>query len=280
MSNEPSNQGPSTQEPSTGGPYGVEVLAFGPHPDDVELFCGGTLLRLADLGHRTGVVDLTRGELASQGTPEERAQEAEASSRILGLTFRENLGLPDGFVFPWSGYEAPAEEAARSHLGKAVEVLRRHRPELVLLPWIEERHPDHAAAGVLLTKALFFAGLGKFQTEPAHERFVPRQVLYYELRHRMTPTFILDTSQAADRKRQAIACFGSQVRRRAGGVPTLVSSPRALEAIEARDRFYGSMIGATHGEPLRAPNVPGLVDPVAHFRQNPFSEAHFFEALR
>lgn len=271
--------GVSVAGTSEGGPYGVDVLAFGPHPDDVELFCGGTLIRLRDFGHTTGVVDLTCGELASRGTVEERAREAEAAGKILGLSFRENLGLPDGFIHPWSGYESP-ESMSGSHLGRIVEVIRRRRPEIVLIPWIEERHPDHAAAGVLLTKALFFAGLRKFQTEPEADRFVPRQVLYYQLRHRMTPTFVMDTSAAAERKREAIACYGSQVAPRPDAPPTLIGSPRALEAIETRDRYYGTMIGTSHGEPLRAPNVPGIVDPVAHFRQNPFSEAHAFEALR
>ena len=308
----------------SGDGYGVEVLAFGPHPDDVELFCGGTMLRFAELGYRTGVVDLTRGELGSRGTAELRAQEAQAAARVLGLQFRENLGLPDGFVFPWSGFEAPHDRAAESHLGRVVEVLRRRRPEVVLLPWIEERHPDHAAAGILLTKAVYFAGLRRFETRPAQERFVPRQVLYYELRHRMTPTFVMDTSPVVDRKRAAIACYGSQVHAGAGGSSqarsagarsdagagaraaapgphpgelgpqsqsrpgdgsqvgprTLISSPLALEALEARDRYYGAMIGVRSGEPLRAPNMLGLVDPIAHFRANPFTEAHFFEALR
>lgn len=260
--------------------YGVNVLAFGPHPDDVELFCGGTLIRLAELGHTTGVVDLSRGELASNGTPEERAEETEKASAVLGLQFRENLGLPDGFIHPWSGYEAPEERAFRSQLGKVVEAIRRHRPELVLIPWLEERHPDHVAASELLTKAIFFAGLKKFETAPASLRFVPRQVLYYSMRHRMPASFVMDTSAAAARKREAIECYASQVKRREGSAPTLVSSPRALEAVEARDRYYGSMIGTSHGEPLRVVNTPGLVDPVAHFRANPFSEAHAFEGLR
>lgn len=258
--------------------YGVDTLAFAPHPDDAELFCGGTLLRLRALGHSTAIIDLTRGELATHGTPETRAKEAEASSKILGLSFRENLGLPDGFVFPWSGYEAPAEDAQRSQLGKVVEALRRTRPELVLLPWIEERHPDHAAAGALLTKAVFFAGLRKFDT--GQERFVPRQVLYYELRHRMTPSFVVDTSSVIETKREAIRCFSSQVQRPAGDTPTLIGSPRALEALDARDRYYGAMIGTSHAEPLRSPTTLGLVDPVAHFRANPFREAFVFEALR
>lgn len=250
--------------------YGVDVLAFGPHPDDVELFCGGVLIRLADLGHTTGVVDLTRGEMASNGTPEERATEAEAASRILNVSFRENLGLPDTGLDPGS----------REQLARIVEVIRRRRPELVLVPWVEERHPDHVAAAELVTKAAYFAGVRKFETDPPSNRFVPRQVLHYQLRHRMTPTFVVDTSAAQERKLAAIRCYASQVTRRPGDAPTLISSSRAIDSIDARDRYVGSLIGVAHGEALRAVRVPGLVDPVAHFRQNPFDEAHAFEPTR
>jgi bacillithiol biosynthesis deacetylase BshB1 len=250
--------------------YDIDVLAFGPHPDDVELFCGGTLVRLADLGHTTAVVDLTRGERASHGTLEERERETEAASAILGLRWRENLRLPDTGLDP----------ASREQLTACVEVIRRRRPEIVLVPWIEERHPDHAAAGALLGKAVFYAGVRKVETEPPSGRFVPRQVLYYPMRHRFTPSFVVDTSEAAARKAQAVACYASQVGRRPGDDPTLISAPGAYEAIEARDRYYGSLIGARHGEALRAPNVLGLVDPVRHFRDNPFTEAHAFEPLR
>lgn len=250
--------------------YGCDLLAFGPHPDDVELFCGGTLIRAHDLGHSTGVIDLSRGELASHGTPELRAQEAAAASGVMGLSLRENLGLPDGGI----------DAASREQLEKVVEALRRHRPELVLVPWMEERHPDHVATSELLTRAVFFAGLRKFTTGGATERHVPRQLLYYAMRHRMTPSFVVDTSAAWARKAQAIACHASQVQRQAGQDATLVSSPRALEALEARDRYYGSMLGVRHGEPLRSASMLGLGDPVAHFRSNPFSEAHAFEALK
>lgn len=250
--------------------YGVDVLAFGPHPDDVELFCGGTVIRLGELGYSTAVVDLTRGERASHGSPEERERETAAASAELGLAFRDNLGLPDTEV-------APSHE----QIAAVVGVLRRRRPELVLAPWVEDRHPDHGAAGVLITRAVYFAGVRRFAPE-AGERFVPRQLLYYAMRHRLTPSFIVDTSAAAAKKARAIACYASQISRRGSGAdgdPTLISSPRATLAIEARDRYYGSMIGTSHGEPLRSPNVPGLVDPVRQFRDNPFSEAHAFEPL-
>lgn len=248
--------------------YGCDALAFGPHPDDVELFCGGTMLRLAELGYATGVVDLTRGERASQGSPEERAREAAAAAAVLGLGFRDNLELPD------TGLASTPDQ-----LAAVVGALRRRRPELVLVPWLEDRHPDHGAAGALVTRAVYFAGVRRYAPEHG-ERFVPRQVLYYAMRHRMTPSFIVDTSTVAARKAAAIACYASQVTRRGpDAVATLISSPRAVEAIDARDRYYGSMIGASHGEPVRSPNVPGLVDPIRQFRDNPFAEAHAFEPL-
>jgi bacillithiol biosynthesis deacetylase BshB1 len=259
---------PADSERASTSTYGVDVLAFGAHPDDVEIFCGGTLIRLADLGYATAVIDLSRGEAASNGTPEERAKEAEAASRILGLRLRENLGLPDTGIDPTD----------RAQLVAAVEAIRRHRPEILLLPWIEDRHPDHAAAAALLTRAAYFAGVKNFA--PGSDRFVPRQVLYYAMRHRMPPTFVLDTTAAAERKMQAIACYRSQVVRRAGHVPTLLSSSLSLQAIDARDRYTGSLIGVAHGEALRMANVPGLVDPVRFFRENAFPEAFAFEPLR
>jgi bacillithiol biosynthesis deacetylase BshB1 len=241
--------------------YGIDVLAFGAHPDDVELFCGGTVIRLGELGHTTAVADLTRGEKATQGTPEERAREADAASFELGILFRDNAELPD------TGLAAVPEQIAR-----VVAILRRRRPELVLAPWHEDRHPDHVEASRLVTRAVFFAGVAKFAPD-AGERFVPRQLLYYALRYRMTPSFVVDTSSVAARKTKAIACYASQLARG----ETLIGSGTAMAAIEARDRYYGSMIGTTHGEPLRTVAMPGLVDPVRHFRDNPFANAHAFE---
>jgi bacillithiol biosynthesis deacetylase BshB1 len=251
--------------------YGIDVLAFGPHPDDVEIFCGGVMITLADRGYRTGIVDLSRGELASQGTVDERANEAEAAAKVMSLTLRENLGLPDGFIDGTP--DSP-------HLPIAVAAVRRHRPELLLLPWIEERHPDHVAASELMTRAVFLAGLRKFESPGEEGAFAPRQVLYYEMRHRLPPSFIVDTSKAWERKARAIACHGSQVTRRDAVGSTLISSPLAIDAIEARDRHRGSAIGVSHGEALHCRQTLGLVDPVAHFRANPFSDAHAFENPR
>jgi bacillithiol biosynthesis deacetylase BshB1 len=256
---------------STETTFGIDALAFGPHPDDVEIFCGGVLITLADLGYRTGIVDLSRGELSSQGSVDERAREAEAAAKVMGLAVRENLGLPDGSIDP---------SPASPHLPIAVASIRRHRPELLLVPWIEERHPDHEAASALLTRAAFFSSLRKFATPSGEAPFAPRWVLYYEMRHRLTPSFIVDTSKAWERKARAIACHASQVTRRDASAATLISSPLAIEAIEARDRYRGSAIGVRHGEALFSPRTIGLVDPVAHIRANPFTQAHAFEAPR
>jgi bacillithiol biosynthesis deacetylase BshB1 len=255
--------------------FGIDVLAFGPHPDDVELFCGGTLLRLRELGHSTAIVDLSRGELASAGTPELRAQEALAAAALMQLSFRDNLGLPDGGI----------DAGSRQQLDAVVSVLRAHKPELVLVPDSRERHPDHVATSELVTKALFFAGLRKYEGatlghDTRHTRYVPRQVLYYAMRYRMTPSFVMDTSSVWERKLAAIACHASQVNRPSGGDATLVSSPDMLHALAARDAYYGSMIGVRYGEPLRSASMLGLADPVAHFRANAFGQPHAFEDER
>jgi bacillithiol biosynthesis deacetylase BshB1 len=250
--------------------FGVDVLAFGPHPDDVELFCGGTLLRMRELGHSTAVVDMSRGELASAGTPELRAKEAEAAAALMQLSFRDNLGLPDGGI----------DASSREQLDRVVSVLRARRPELVLVPYSQERHPDHVATSELITKALFFAGLRKHHIGEAHgssERHVPRQVLYYAMRHRMPPSFVIDTSSVWDRKLAAIACHASQVNRPAGGDATLISSPDTLHALAARDAYYGSLIGVRYGEPLRSASMLGMRDPLAYFRDHAFGPAHAFE---
>lgn len=261
--------------------YGLDVLAFGPHPDDVELFCGGLLARMVDLGYRTGIVDLTRGEKSSRGTPETRAAETDAASRALGLTLRENLGLPDAWVSPWGGFEAPEDERSRTApVARVVEVLRRLRPELVLVPWEQERHPDHEATSALVTRALFFASVRKFETEPPGAPFTPRQVLYYPLRHLAEPSLVVDVSAAWERKMEAVRCYASQVQPRAEGPQTLVGSPLSLSSLEARDRFYGAQIGVTHGEPYVARETLGLVDPVEHFRRNSFARPLFFPHRR
>lgn len=249
----------------------MHVLVFGPHPDDAELFCGGLLASMAMRGYRTAVVDLTRGERASAGTPEQRAGETTHASAVLGLIHRECLGLPDTGIDPWDGVD-PARRAG-SQLGLAVACIRRLRPELVVVPHTEARHPDHAAAGALLLKALFYAGVrGFLDSTPTH---TPRQVLAYPERIDVAPSLVVDISAVADRKMEAIRCYRSQMTRPADAAEgTLVSSPLMAPFIDARDRMAGARIGVAHGEPYLLHGTMGLTDPIDHFRRTPGERPH------
>ena len=162
--------------------YGIDVIAFAPHPDDVELFCGGTMIRLAELGHRTGIVDLTRGELASNGTAEERAREAAAASSAMRLALRENLGLPD------TGLEVTPAMAS-----EVAAAIRKWRPRLVLGPCPEDLHPDHVAAAQLVKNAYYLATIGKAKAGgwPPHR---PDGLVHYYGHLEPTPSFVVDVN--------------------------------------------------------------------------------------
>jgi bacillithiol biosynthesis deacetylase BshB1 len=273
--------------------FALDLLAFGAHPDDVEICCGGLLALSAAQGHRTGIVDLSRGELSTAGTPTLRAQETAAASQILGLAVRENLGFPDGWINPYAGYDDPPDERARtSQLARVVSVLRRLRPAIVVMPWTHERHPDHVATAALVEKALFFANVRKFATAedatlPALPPFAPVEVFRYPMRYDFgTPSFVVDISSVAERKAAAIAAYASQLGQRAATVTAspsaaspaapLIASPLTLEAFAARDRYHGAMIGVAAGEPYLVRNVLGLADPVTHFMNNRRGNSLFF----
>lgn len=233
----------------------LHLLAFGPHPDDVELSCGGWLALASGRGQAVGVVDLTAGELATNGTVEVRASEAAAAAQILGVTVRENLGLPDGDLCA----DDPEQLAA------IVGAIRRHRPQLALAPVPDERHPDHVAAGRLVEKAMFFAGVAKYRPDLG-ERFRPQRLIGYPQRHEVSANFVVDVSAVYDTKLAAIGCHESQF---GGGEQTLINRPLALEAFAVRDRYWGATIGVTHGEPYRLGAPMPLADPVAHFAAHP-----------
>ncbi|MCA9670279.1 MAG: bacillithiol biosynthesis deacetylase BshB1 [Myxococcales bacterium] len=242
----------------------LACLALAPHPDDAEICCGGLLASLAARGYDVGILDLTAGELATQGTPEQRAEESRLAAEALGLGVRENLGLPDG------GLDA----GDREQLAQLVGALRRLRPELVLAPYREARHPDHVAASALAERAVFFCGLRRFDAPGAHAPFRPRALLSYQMRVALRPSFVVDISAHVEAKRTAIRAHASQIARDpARAVPspdgpsgTTVSSPSLLEQLDARDRYFGAMIGATHGEPYLAAQALPVADPVALLR--------------
>ena len=214
----------------------VDLLAFGPHADDIEIGLGGTVAKHAARGHRVGLCDLTRGELATNGTPEARLQEAEQARAVLGAAWRENLGLPDGRI----GRDA-------AHLSAIVSVIRRCQPRTVALPYWRDRHPDHEAASHLLTEAVFKSGLRRF--EPATDAWRPAWVCYYFINDSAEPSFVIDVSEHYDVKRRALACHQSQFAPvSAGAAPTRLTSPRFQQLIESRDAQFGALANVEFAE--------------------------------
>ncbi len=231
----------------------VEVLAVGAHPDDVELGCGGTLVHLARLGRRVGLLDLTRGEAGTRGTPETRAAEAAESARILGARFRDGLDLGDGNL--------RVDRAAELEV---IAVIRRRRPRLVFAPLPNDRHPDHVRAGRLVTDAAFYAGLRSLETGlPPHR---PQQVVYFPSTFLAEPTFLVDVTGTLETKLAAVRAFRSQFFDPASKEPaTFISSPEFLEGVTARARAFGRLANVGAAEGFVSPRPPLLADPLAAF---------------
>jgi bacillithiol biosynthesis deacetylase BshB1 len=231
----------------------VDVLAFSPHPDDAELGCGGTLAALARRGRSFGIVDLTRGEMGTRGTPEIREREAREAARLLGARFRETLDLGDG------GLRTDREAELR-----VVEAVRRARPSLVLAPLPADRHPDHARAGRMIPEAAWYAGLAKLRTgEPPHR---PDQVVFYTAYVLVPPTFLVDVSATFATKLAALRAYRSQFFDENSSEPeTYVSSKGFFDGIEARARVLGRIANVEFAEGFVANAPPSLADPVAAF---------------
>lgn len=226
----------------------VDVLAVGAHPDDVELGCGGTLLRLKSLGHRTGVVDLTRGELGTRGTVETRALEARRAATLLGLEFRLNLGLRDGNL--------GLDEESRTEL---IRVIRKCRPDLVLTHsrW---GHPDHGKATTLVEEAVHHAGLAGIDT--SQPRFRPRRIAYWtHFDQPVVPHLGVDISDHYEQKERALAAFASQLYRQESSEPaTYLSDPRFLERIRSFHTHVGSLVGCSLAEGFLLSRPPRIGD--------------------
>ncbi len=223
----------------------LDVLAIGAHPDDVELSCGGTLARLADQGHRVGILHLTRGERGTRGTEAERRAEAAAAAEALGAVEMDFLDCGDGAL-----RRGEAEEDA------LIEVLRKWRPEVLLGPPSEDRHPDHGRAHRLVRDAAFYAGLARRAAGEPHR---PGAVFSYMQHYAFTPSFIVDVTAAWDKKVAALSCYDSQLYRSRQEEAdeqqpeTKVSSREFALSIEGRARHFGQMIGAELGEPFWSP---------------------------
>lgn len=214
----------------------VDVMAFGAHPDDIELGCGGTLIKLTDAGHPVVLVDLTEGELSTRGTVETRRIEAARAAAIIGAQARENLHLPDGDV-------TAGGEGKRRVAG----VIRRYRPRMVLLPYYRDRHPDHVHASQVVYEGAFWAGLHRFEDGQAAYR--PARLVYYMHWYEFEPTFIVDITAQFARKMEAIAAYATQFKPDDPSWPqTRLTSPEHDRLRRARMAYYGSKIGVEYGE--------------------------------
>lgn len=216
----------------------VDVLAVAPHPDDAELICGGTLIRAADQGHRTGVLDMTRGEMGTRGTPEIRAAEAERAAGVLGLAVRANAGFPDAGILNTQDTRT-----------KLAGWIRRLAPRVVILPFMTGRHPDHRVAAELGRDACFLAGLSQFGEGSPHR---PEKILYaMSFREDpVKPTFVVDISDQMERKLEAVACYESQFDgAKAAGEAFPTGQPLA-DLLRTKNGHYGSLIRQAYGEPF------------------------------
>ena len=214
----------------------VDLLVFGPHPDDIEIGMGGTVAKHARLGTRVGLCDLTAGEMGSKGTVEERLAEAEAARAVLGASWRTNLRLPDRAI-----------GSSPEHLRAVAGLVRCAKPKAVAVPYWSDRHPDHVSASELLTEAIFSAGLRRF--EAGGEAWKPGAVFYYFINDHVAPSFVVDVSDDYETKRRALACHATQFAPAAtDAVATRLTSSRFQQLIESRDAQFGAQAGVAFAE--------------------------------
>jgi bacillithiol biosynthesis deacetylase BshB1 len=224
----------------------AEVLAVAAHRDDVEQTCGGTLLRMRSIGVSTAILDLTRGEAGTRGSAEERAAEATEAARILGVAHREALDIPDGRV----------ENTWENRL-RIVEVLRRIRPRVVILPYWTGRHPDHYTSSTLGYEACFLSGLARIDTgAPPHRPF---KVIYASLYADVRPSFVVDITPFIEERHRALMAYQSQYANQAAGSGLFVPEEEIRERTFAEARHYGTLAGVRYAEPFVQKEV-GLVD--------------------
>ncbi len=228
----------------------VDILAIAAHPDDVELTCGGTLLKMVDAGYSVGILDLTRGEMGTRGTPELRAEEAAAAAKVLGSRFRQRMNLGDSRL----------TTSIENRLSVAQQI-RLARPKTIILPYWEGRHPDHYTAATLGYEACYAAGLKKLDLDGEPHR--PHKILYSTIYWDVDPSFVVDISSHFDRKMEAVDCFVSQFEGDMGEIMKLFPAwGRLTDRIRTQCKFYGHQVGVEYAEPFVVKEVVVIDDVV------------------
>jgi len=236
----------------------VDILAIGAHPDDIELSCSGTLLRHIHQGKTVGLLDLTRGELGTRGSASIRLEEAAVAAKLMGAAFRKNLAMADGFF-----------QHSQENIIKIIEVVRAHRPDVVLANALSDRHPDHGRAARLIAEACFFSGLAKIPTAgqdgAPHERWRPQAVYHYIQDHNLKPDFVVDITPFLDKKLELVRAFRSQVfvpgaKEYEGELASPISGEDFMDFLRAKARAYGRDAGFEFAEGFNVARTPGVKD--------------------
>jgi N-acetylglucosamine malate deacetylase 1 len=231
----------------------TDVLAFAPHPDDAEMGCGGLLIKLKKAGYKTGIIDLTRGELSSNGDIETRTRETSAASEVLEIDLRENLDLQDGNIVN--------DIESRNRI---IEIIRKYQPKMVLMPYYKDRHPDHENAHKLIKDSIFISGLVKYQT--SMDFFRPDIVLNYMLHFEFIPSFIVDITDEFERKIEAVTAYKSQFFSTIEkDVVTHISTKSFNDILHTRARYFGLKINCSAGEAYFTNSKIKINDPLAFF---------------
>lgn len=229
----------------------LDILAFGVHPDDVELGCSGTLLAAIAEGKKVGVVDLTRGELGTRGTVETRREEAARAAEIMGIQVRENLGMADGFF-----------QNDETNLRKVIGMIRKYQPSVILANAFEDRHPDHGRSAKLVADAAFLSGLRKIETYSdgqLQEVWKPAYVFHYIQDRFIAPSFVVDITPFMDKKMEAVLAYSTQFFNPDLNEPqTYISSSQFLETVKARALMMGKRIGVGYAEGFYTEKTPGI----------------------
>ncbi|TLU82451.1 MAG: bacillithiol biosynthesis deacetylase BshB1 [Chlorobium sp.] len=233
-------------------PETVYALAFGAHPDDVELSCGATLLKIINEGKNVAVCDLTKGEMGTLGTPETRKSEAAIATKLMGYQSRTTLNLGDSKLFN-----------TEENIAEIIKVIRQLRPTVVFANSPEERHPDHVKASKLVTDACYYAGLQQLNTTingKEQEPHRPKHLLYYIQFKHLEPDIIVDISETFEASRKGVLAFGSQFYKQGASEEpiTMINRPEFLTGLEARARYFGEQIGALYGEGFKLSTILGI----------------------
>lgn len=240
----------------------LDVLAFGVHPDDVELSCSGVLLVEKNNGKKTGIIDLTEGELGTRGTSETRYSEAAEAAKILGIDIRENLQIADGFF-----------KNDEEHQRKVIRVIRKYRPEVIICNAPEDRHPDHGRSAQLVSDAAFLSGLSKIETTDnglVQEAWRPKYVLHYIQDRYLKPDFVVDITAVFEKKLESIRAYKTQFYNpdAGDGPETYISTPDFLDSVIYRYKMFGKMIGVKYAEGFISDKTIGIRDLDALIKEN------------